>query len=355
MKRLRWLFALPALLLVTTGPSDAADIRDKGSLFSTEAVQKAEAELKRIEKEYSVPVQIETIESLEGRSIDAVLPEHAKAADAKGLFILMSKKDHKIEVGASKSYTKYLTRAREVAIREAFTREFKAGDYDGGLAKGVEKIDSTLSEARAEAGGSLRPKTAATPAPHRGGQAQPPIVHEVPGKPSSLGGMSMWLTIGLGLLALFIVIKVLGAIFGGGNRGYAGNQRMMGPGQGGMGGPGYGPGYGGGGGGGGFMSSMFGGIGGALAGNWLYDQFSGRHHDSSVGQSTSYDPGVGTPDAPANDDFVTPGDGGGDWGGGGGDTGGGGDWGGGGGGGDWGGGGGGDWGGGGGGDDGGSW
>jgi uncharacterized protein len=109
------------------------------------------------------------------------------------------------------------------------------------------------------------------------------------------------------------------------------------------------------------MSSMFGGIGGALAGNWLYDQFSGRHHDSSMGQATNYDPtaGAGSPGETAGPDYVTPGDGGADWGGdAGGDVGGGGgDWGGGdtGGGGDWGGGGGGDWGGGGGGDDGGSW
>ena len=74
----------------------------------------------------------------------------------------------------------------------------------------------------------------------------------------------MLLSIGLGILALFLVIRVLGALFSRGQGGYAGNQRAMGPG--GMGG---GPGYGGGGGGGGFMSSMFGGIGGALAGNWL--------------------------------------------------------------------------------------
>jgi uncharacterized protein len=366
MTRLRWLLALPAFLIATTGPSDAADIRDKAGLFSPEAVKKAEADLDRIEKEYSVPIAIETIDSLEGRSIEDVLPEHAKAADVKGLYVLISKKDHKIEVDSYKTYTKYLTRPRRVSIRDTFTHEFKAGSYDAGLAKGLDKIDSTLSEAKAEAGGTLKPTAA--PAPRRAGQAQAPVGRNIPGKPSNLGGtMSLFITIGLGLLALFIVIKILGAIFGGGNRGgYAGNQRMMGPGGGGgMGGPGYGPGYGGGGGGGGggFMSSMFGGIGGALAGNWLYDQFSGRHHDTSMGQS-NYDQtsGAAAPGEPAGPDYVGPEDGGADWGGGGGDDGGGGggDWGGGGGdvgggGGDWGGGGGGDWGGGGGGDDGGSW
>jgi uncharacterized protein len=356
MTRLRWFFALPALLIATTGPSDAAEIRDKAKLFSPEAVKKAEAELERIEKEYSVPVAIETVESLEGRKINTVLAEHARAANVKGIYILISKDDHAIQVETYKDYAKYVTAEKDRTIRDVFTREFKAKDFDAGLLKGIDKTDSTLSEARAEAGGSLRPK-ATPPVAHRGGV--PPVGRELPGKPSS-GGMSMWLTIGLGLLALFIVIRVLGAIFGGGNRGYAGNQRMMGPGGAPMGGPGYGPGYGGGGGGGGggFMSSMFGGIGGALAGNWLYDQFSGgRHHDTSMG-SSGYDPssGAGVPDQASGPDYVGPADNGGDWGGGGADAGGG-DWGGGGGdaGGDWGGGGGGgDWGGGGG-DDGGSW
>ena len=51
-----------------------------------------------------------------------------------------------------------------MAIRDAFTREFKKGNFDAGLSKGVDKIDSALSEARAEAGGSApaaRPRPAA--------------------------------------------------------------------------------------------------------------------------------------------------------------------------------------------------
>jgi len=88
------------------------------------------------------------------------------------------------------------------------------------------------------------------------------------------------------------------------------------------------------------MSSLFGGIGGAMAGNWLYDQFSGRHQ-SGYTDSSSYGSEPGISDAGSDATNVS-----GDWGGGG-DAGGGGDWGG-GGGGDWGGGGdagggGGDW------------
>jgi uncharacterized protein len=113
----------------------------------------------------------------------------------------------------------------------------------------------------------------------------------------------------------------------------------------GMGGPGYGaPGYGApgyGGGGGGFMSGLLGGLGGAVAGNWLYDQFSGGRHNATH-EAGGYQPdgySSGIPDQ-GNDEIIganddagggaswddSPADaGGGDWGGGGGDWGGGGD------------------------------
>ena len=328
MTRLRWLLALPALILATSGPAPAADLRDKAKLFTPEAIVKAGDEMDRIEKEYQVPIRLETVETLNGENIDDVLRQHARAADAHGLYILIARKEHKTEVGESRSFSKYLTRQRTLAIREAINGEFKKGNFDAGLLAGLAKTDSVLSEARAEAGGTLRPTTPNAPVGRRANPAPVPAPHggpPVPGRPSTSGGLMTLVTIVLGILALFVVIRLLGALFSGGNRGgYAGQQRSMGPGGPGY-GPGYGgPGYGGGGGGGGFMSSMFGGIGGALAGNWLYDQFSGRHHDTSVGQSTNYDPGLGATEAPANDDFVTPGDGGGDWGGGGGDDGGGG-------------------------------
>src|SRR5262249_60082715 len=112
------------------------------------------------------------------------------------------------------------------------------------------------------------------------------------------------LMIGLLIVGGLFLLRLLGGLFGA-NRGY-GAPGMMGR-------PGYGPGYGGYGGGGGFWSSMFGGIGGALAGNWLYDQFSGRHHGGYT-DSASHG-GQDVPDA-GGSDWSTPGDGGGDWGGG---------------------------------------
>ena len=344
MTRLRWWIALPALLVATSGPALAFDIRDKAGMFSAEAVRKAESELDRISDEYKVPVTIETVGTLEGDSINAVLKREAKKIDARGLYVLIAKKEHKIQAEVSPQYAKHLGGAREEAVYKSFEPGFMKGDFDAGLMAGVSKIDSVFSEAKAEAGGSIRSET---PAVRPGARQAPRGGAAVPNKPSMGAGSLIWIV--LGILGLLIFFRIIGAIFSAGRGGYANQGQMMGRGPG-YGGPGYGGGYGGApAGGGGFMSSMFGGIGGALAGNWLYDQFSGgRNHGASYDQST-VDPGVtGAPADPAGGDWVAPNETGGDWGGGsapdaggnwGGDAGGGGDWGGGGGGGDWGGGG----------------
>ena len=94
-----------------------------------------------------------------------------------------------------------------------------------------------------------------------------------------------FLMIILGIFGVLLVLRLIGGLFNrSAGQGIPAGMGM--PRQGMGGGPGYGgPGYGGG--GGGFFSSVLGGLGGALAGNWLYDQFSGGRH----GQYGSADAG----------------------------------------------------------------
>jgi uncharacterized protein len=302
MFKSQWLLALPLVLASTiASTAQAATIRDQAGMFSPEAVSQASARLERTERESRMPVTIETVDSLNGESIDQAVIDHAKRAGARGLYFLIAKREHRIEGAVSPEFRRVFSTNRILGIRRAFAERMKAGDADGALEASAAAIGREVSQARA-----------AAPVPGVPQRARP--------RSSGLGSL---LTIGLLIVGGLFLFRLLGNLFGA-RRGYGA------PGQ--MGGPGYGPGYGGG--GGGFMSSMFGGIGGALAGNWLYDQFSGRHHGGST-DSTSYgDQGV----SDAGGDWATPGDGGGDWGGGGGDVGGGGDWGGGGGdggGGDW--------------------
>lgn len=356
------LLALPLLVAASAAPA-LGDVRDRAGLFSPEAVKKADAELARIERETSLPVTIETIPSLNGRGIDEALAERGRQEDVRGLFVLISKQPHKIEAGASPGADHFFNRPLYQAIRGSFLPDFERNDYDAGLAAGVAKIEGTLRALKAEHG-PLTPAAAravARPPARAQGPAPAPAPAPGPRMPAQArSGLPILIGIVLLVLGVLFVFRLLGALFGAGRGGYGPGY---GPGP--MRGPGYGgPGYGGGGGGGGFMSSLFGGLGGAMAGNWLYDQF-GRRHDQPgyvppAGQDPAAPPDAGAGWGTAGDEGATwggggdaGGGGGGDWGGGGG----GGDWGGGGGGGgDWGGGGGGgDWGGGGGGDGGGSW
>ena len=68
MTNKRWLTAIPVVLAVLTAEAqgEAATIRDQGGLFSSEAVSKAEARLKRLERATHIPVVIETIDAIPG-------------------------------------------------------------------------------------------------------------------------------------------------------------------------------------------------------------------------------------------------------------------------------------------------
>jgi len=309
----RWFLALPLALATAVGTAQASSVRDQAGLFSPDAVRQAETELNRIERDNQITTTIETIDSLDGQTVGEAAQRLARQTGSAGLFVLIAKKESKIDAIAERSYSRAMSNARLRAIQNAFITEFKNRDFDAGLLKGVKTIRSEVSAAKSEFG-TLRQGNA----PLQRGVG--PVRH---GNRPGTFGLGSLLGIGLLILGVLFIARLIGSLFGG--------QRypMGGP----MGRPGYGPGYGG---GGGFMSSLFGGIGGALAGNWLYDQFSGRHHHGGDYANTA-DYGNDAGNAP-------------DWSGG--SDAGGGDWGGGDGGGDWGGGGGGDWGGGG---DGGGW
>ena len=356
----RWLVAIPlvALASLVSTPARASAVRDRAHMFSAEAVKKAEAQLDRLERATHIPIVIETIDKVPGldrnassaekaEAINSLAVRHDNAIKDEGIYYLISKDDHLTSnILVRERFASLLPKAKREKIGHAFREGFKEKDFDGGLMHGVQAIEQALEAA------SVGHKAAQAP----GGL---PLAAKARGGQSTMG---TFLLIILGIFGVLLVLRLLGGLFGrSGGAGYPnqmGGMGMQRPGMGG--GPGY---YGGGGGyggrGGGFLSGMLGGLGGAVAGNWLYDQFSGRHgnvNSADAVHSGDYasggaDPGgdaiVGADDNPGGgaswDDAGTPDTGGGDWGGGGGD------WGGGGGGGDWGGGGG-DWGGGGGGD-----
>jgi uncharacterized membrane protein YgcG len=357
MANLRWLLAIPIALaaMVLATPVQAATIRDGAGMFSPGVVKTLKAELDRIERATKIPVVIETINAIPGlekntsdaerrTAIDSLAIKNDKAIRDEGIYILISKREHLISrVLIRERYDALLPHEKRDAIRAALVQGFKAKDFDGGLTHAVDLIEQSLNKGTVV---------------NRGAKVPGVLPRQAEGGQSTMGTF-LWIL--LAIVGVFIVLRILGGLLSrSAQSGYPGQMGGMGMQRPGMGpGPGY---YGGGGGygggrGGGFFSSLMGGIGGAVAGNWLYDQFSGRHGNTQSADTYSHDPGAGVPDQGgdaiigADDD---PGGGaswddagggndagGGDWGGGGGDWGGGGgDWGG--GGGD-GGGGGGDW------------
>ena len=310
MSRFFKVLVLPLVLAASgwTSATPAAEIRDRAGMFRTETVKKALADLDRVESKDGVPITVETVTSLEGNDIEDVLPEHARRAGATGLYVLIAKNESKIRVLSSSKYRQALNATRTKAIANAFVGPFKSGDFDEGLTAGVLALSEQVDAAKAQ-GGLAQSNRAGRPANR-------------PGNANGSFGLGSLLWIGILVLGGMFVLRLIGRLFGmGGNRGYAPGQPRM------MGAPGYG-----GGGGGGFMSSLFGGLGGAIAGNWMYDQFSGRHQggnyaDTNAPTNTSDDWGGG---GGSTADFGGDAGGGGDWGGGGGggggDGGAGGDW-----------------------------
>jgi len=341
----------------------ARTVEDDLGMFSAEAKTKANAEIARIKQTYHKDLMIETTPppkqpkdldlndtAAVDKFIDGWAKEKFKNEQIDGVHVLLIEKNklHKIRVsvGAKTLEKGLFTNANRDELVHKLQEKLKAGDKDGALLAATGFVADTMQH-------HARPGVGAAPGDNvpAGQHAQNPPRHQADVSP-----IVKIVLIGLGVLLVFWLISAV-------LRGFS----SMG--SGGGGGPGYG--YGGGG-GGGFMNGFLGGLFGAAAGMWMYNNFFGHstssawggesHTGGSAAASEPSDVGAGDPsvgggdyDEPDKGAEEDAGGGGGDWGGGGDAGGGGGDWGGGGGdtggGGDWGGGGGGDWGGGGGGGD----
>jgi len=127
-----------------------SDVRDTAGMFSADAVRAARDALAKIERTIGVPVLIETIETLKGETIDEVAIRLARRSGAQGAFILIARKESKIEVLASRRYTEALPRPARTKVRSAFIEGFRKKNFDDGLREGVAALDAELASARSE-------------------------------------------------------------------------------------------------------------------------------------------------------------------------------------------------------------
>lgn len=340
------LAAVPVRAAEETG---VMNVDDKAGLFSTEGVSKAKAAFEGTTfhgKTHLLVVTADHVPPLKQAEWDEIV----KAKDDKGRnrfaeewarAMGRTKDNHgDIVVLVYKSPTggffvstisdkqsdvhRHFTDSKAKAVDGVFLRELrkvKTEKLEGDAAK--KEMDAALVSATELVISDLKD----TSAPEKGQKTGSANHVAAEKKGSSLGSyICMFVAIGLGI---WLVIGLIRAFTGGGGGGYGGGGGM-------------------GGGGGGFMTSLMGGMFGAMAGMWMYNNLLGGnyHNDAMAGDNYGNEGATDTGDGNYDDGAAATdgdwGDGGGDAGGGdwGGDAGGGGDWGG--GGGDFGGGGG-DW------------
>ncbi len=309
-----WL--LVAIGLVSAGAARAVgpEVRDNAGLFSPAAVQQADAAIQKIQRELRKELLIETFPGVpENKKADyernreefftSFVRERAQAARLDGIYVLMMKEapPHKLRIqvgmGEATRQRAFLPSDRDQLVRLLQTK-FREEKYDEGLTAAVALVDRTVRSHLNGAApvGATRPVASAAPVASGGAAGQVNVMKWV----FIIGGV---------LVAVFLVRMFAGGMGGGGGGGLSGSGGM--------------------GGGGGFFSSLLGGIGGAMAGNWLYDRFTGDNarspHDSNSGANDAPSDVGGDYSSSGGDvggsDFGGGGDvGGGDFGGGGGDV-----------------------------------
>lgn len=332
MKRVsRFLLAVLGLIWAGWGVGAAnanGGVQDPAKLFSPDAVRRADDQIQKLRREHKKEIFIETLESLPSpekggpdlsnkqatsKWVNEFALGRAKAQSVNGVYFLLIKNPGKFqfEIGNKTLQKEFTLSDRDEAIRK-IQPLLKENKMDEVLETLVGFVAGKMAQHQTVA------KKAVTPTQ--------PVNHLVP-ENKEANSWAGYLC--LGALVLGGIVLVMGLMRG-----------LMGGGGGGMaGGPGMAPGYGG----GGFLSNMLGGMFGAAAGMWMYDNFFGHggsrawgsgsegqssgggdFGDSTSGQDTDYSGSGGDwsgGDTSGGGDW---GSGGGDWGGGGGDFGGGG-------------------------------
>lgn len=135
-----------------TLPRLGSPVVDQAHLFSRSVVNYVESELHRLLQQGGPQIQILTVESTEGLSIEQYsikIMEHEKIGNEKrddGLLFLISAKDRKmrIEVGQGLEGSLPDVNAKRI-ISDIIKPFFRKGDMDGGLIQGLMTITSQVA------------------------------------------------------------------------------------------------------------------------------------------------------------------------------------------------------------------
>src|SRR5579864_6897407 len=146
LHKLLILGAMGSVIVSCAVPLHAAEIKDDAGFFSQKALDKANARLDELKKEYGKEVRIETFKTVPGGKADEVAKmdrgergkffekwarERATAERAKGIFILICKQPGHVQVEEDRQTRDQGFGASERAeLRDKFLAGFREKEYD---------------------------------------------------------------------------------------------------------------------------------------------------------------------------------------------------------------------------------
>ena len=227
-------------------PALTGRVVDDAHILSPVTIADIERKLADLEQKSGIQLVVATVPSLEGQEIEPYANELFrtwKLGEAKknnGVLLLIAPKERKVRIEVGYGLEGTLTDAvSSLIIANAIAPRFKAGDFDGGVTRGVDDIITALTTDSAE----WKPKPTDTRAEH---------------DPSLFDALAPFLIF---LFIMFVLTRI-------GRRG-GGNVVFLPMGIGGGHRGGYGGGFGGGGfGGGGFSGGGGSSGGGGASGGW---------------------------------------------------------------------------------------
>src|SRR6516164_1856228 len=133
-------------------PALSGRVVDQAGVMTAEAKGGVEAKSKALEDKSGIQLVVATVKSLQGGDIESYandLFRYWKLGEAQknnGVLLLVAPAEHKVRIEVGYGLEGTLTDAlSSVIISSAIVPRFKAGDFSGGIERGVDGIVSVLS------------------------------------------------------------------------------------------------------------------------------------------------------------------------------------------------------------------
>ena len=133
-------------------PALTGRVVDQASILSPEQRAALEGKLKELEDKSGIQLVVATVSSLDGQEIEPYanqLFRDWKLGEAKknnGVLFLIAPNEHRVRIEVGYGLEGTLTDATsKIIIANAVAPRFKAGDFNGGVSRGVDDIITTLT------------------------------------------------------------------------------------------------------------------------------------------------------------------------------------------------------------------